>query len=124
MSQVKVNGKPYEVPDSFTFRELGLIKRLSGVRGAELPGALRAGDMEAFAAIAIISIRRAGEEVDEDKFLDSDIDIIEYVSDPVEEPADPTGAAPGGGESVAASAANGNPSLPVSMGSGRGSLTT
>lgn len=88
MAQIDVNGRKYDVPESYTYRELGLIKRLSGVRAGEISEALKAGDAEVVAALAIIAMRRAGEDVAEDDVLDMDVSAITFDDDGDDE--DPT----------------------------------
>lgn len=57
---------------SFTGREWGTIKRISGVLKGTLHEALRGFDEELMIALAVVAMQRAGQQViDEDKLLDT-----------------------------------------------------
>ena len=79
--KVKIDNAPYEVPTDFTYRELGLIKRVSGLRPAELEDALPLGDAECLIAVAVISAQRAGVELDADDLLDRPAGAITFEGD-------------------------------------------
>lgn len=53
----------YPIPETFTYREIGTIKRVSGLRAGELEDALAAGDVDVIVALAVIAATRAGETV-------------------------------------------------------------
>jgi hypothetical protein len=56
------NGEyPFEI-ESFTMRELQIIKRISGLRTNELDEAIEAGDNTLMLALAVIAVRRNGRE--------------------------------------------------------------
>lgn len=95
MASIIVNGRSYGVPESYTYREMGLIKRLSGLRSGEITDALRAGDTDLIVALAIIAMRREGSDVTEDEMLDMDVSAIDFdAGEP--EPETPKDAAAGG----------------------------
>lgn len=87
----------YEIPESLTFREAGLVKRMSGVRGGEIAEALRLGDAEVIAALAVIAVRRTGEPITEDEILDMEVTDLKLKEDEEPEPEEsPTPAASAG----------------------------
>lgn len=53
--------KRYPMPEKFTYREMGRIKTLTGIRSAEIEDALLAGDTDMIVAIAQIAAERAGD---------------------------------------------------------------
>lgn len=53
--------KRYPMPESFTYREMGRIKTLTGIRAGEIEDALLAGDTDLIIAIAQIAAERAGD---------------------------------------------------------------
>ncbi len=94
--------------ERITNRELSTIKRLSGVRGAELQDGFTAGDNDLFVALTIIALQRAGKTVIEDAIWDAESGTITFnLEDPVEEvpesgppsppPTDPGANVTGGG---------------------------
>lgn len=87
MSKVVVDGREYEIPPSFTYREAGVIKRISGLGMTELEEAVLKGDSELMIATALIAMHRAGNMVDLDFLLDLPIGAITFVGD--EEEASP-----------------------------------
>lgn len=89
MARMVIGGADYPVPDEFTYRELGIIKRIAGVRAGELMAALIAGDTDIVVALAIIVMRRAGKRVDEDALLDGELGSIELHSDDEGDENDP-----------------------------------
>lgn len=93
LGRIEVKGKQYEIPEKFTYREMGIIKRVSGCRLGEINDAIDARDVEVYAALAIIAMRRAGEMVSEDDVLDLDFDEITFVSDEEDEASPPDEAA-------------------------------
>jgi hypothetical protein len=78
---------------SFTMRELQIIKRMSGVRAGELPDAFNAGDSDVILAICVIAVRRNGRDWESFEKIawDVDFDAITFIAD--EEPDDDTGTA-------------------------------
>ncbi len=119
--------------ERITNRELSTIKRLSGVRGAELSDAFAAGDNDLFVALTIIALQRAGKIVAEDAIWDAESGSITFSLGPVEEevpesgppsppPTDPGANVTGGdmnGSSGADSEPTGalNPEIPTATGS-------
>lgn len=89
----------YPFPETFTFRELGLIKQLTGVRAGELEAEISAGDAQLFLCITLIAARRAGEDMEIDDLEDLPIDAIRVE---IDEDQDPSQAAAAGDASVAA----------------------
>lgn len=67
---MSIDGQDYPIDGDLTPRELGYVKRLSGVRAGELEDALGAGDVEVIVALAMIAARRAGQSPDENQLLD------------------------------------------------------
>lgn len=53
--------KRYPMPTSFTYREMGRIKTLTGIRAGEIEDALLAGDSDVIVAISQIAAERAGD---------------------------------------------------------------
>jgi hypothetical protein len=53
--------KKYPMPESFTYREMGRIKTLTGIRAGEIEDALLAGDTDVVVAISQIAAERAGD---------------------------------------------------------------
>lgn len=94
--KIVVDGRTYDMPMNLTFRELGLVKRVSGVRSAEINEALEAGDTDVIAALIIIAMRRSGQDVKEDHVLSMDIGSVDIAPDEPEEEGPPTG--PAGGD--------------------------
>lgn len=78
----------YQLPSSYTYREMGRIKTITGLRAGEIEQALIAGDSEVIIAIAVIAAERSGDKVDIDKIGD-----LEFGAITVEEEPDPTPAA-------------------------------
>jgi len=72
-----LNGEsPLEL-DSFTNRDLNIIKREAGVRAGEMQEAVRRGDNDLFVALAMIALRRAGREpLTSDALWDLDVGKI------------------------------------------------
>lgn len=88
MASILVAGKEYPIPESFTYRELDIIKQTAGVRPAEFLDAFRAGDAMVLVALAIIVKRRAGETVDVEALKDMDASSIEEAKDDPDEEDD------------------------------------
>lgn len=57
-----IDGSAYLMPTSFTGRELTYLQELTGVRLAELDESANAGDVQVLLAMAVIILRRAGNE--------------------------------------------------------------
>lgn len=84
------NGEyPFEI-ESFTMRELQIIKRISGLRTNELDEAIAAGDNTLMLALAVIAVRRNGREWEAFEKLawESEVGDISLVVDEDEEVAD------------------------------------
>jgi hypothetical protein len=81
--------RKYPVPESFTYRELQVIKSVTGLRPAELEDALASGDPDIVIALALICAKRAGHNMTEDDLLDLEVGGITIEGD---EDADPTSA--------------------------------
>ena len=91
--KVKVDGREYPFNGELTGREVSTIKRISGIRLAELDDAISAGDYDVYVAFAVIAMGRAGVLVSEDDLLDRPASAIEFIVEeedeadpPVEEP--------------------------------------
>lgn len=84
--------RTYEVPEPMTYRELGKIKRITGLRGGEIGEALMAGDTDAILAITVIASERANDPVTLDDLEDMPFGAIRVEA---EEDEDPTQAADG-----------------------------
>ena len=89
--------KRYTLPTSYTYREMGKIKRLTGLRSAEIEDALLAGDTDVIVAIAVIAAERSGDTVDVDKIDDLQFGAIRVEADD----SDPTDAVPTDGDASA-----------------------
>lgn len=68
---VRIKGVPpwdgdYPLELKFNHRELHLIKKIAGVRGAELEEAFLAGDTDMVVALTLIALKRDGKTVPED----------------------------------------------------------
>lgn len=87
---ITVEGKDYPLDCSeFTAREVGVLKRIGHLRGpSDMAEALKAVDLEAVAALAIIAMQRAGKNVNPEALLDAKLGEIK-ISLPEAE-ADPT----------------------------------
>ncbi len=77
MAKISIDGRSYEMPDNFTYREMNRIKRLTGLRAGELFPALEAGDTDVAMAFAITAADRAGQLVNEEQFFDLELDKIQ-----------------------------------------------
>lgn len=69
------------MPESFTYREMGLIKRITGLRAGELEDALNAGDVEVIVALAVIAGTRAGDTVTAEDFENLEFGAIGIEAD-------------------------------------------
>ena len=69
---IKVDGMAYYLDAAdLTPRETGVLKRVGHIGGiAELPAALKSGDLEVVAALAGIAMARAGHEPNYERLLD------------------------------------------------------
>ena len=91
--------KRYPMPETFTYREMGRIKTLTGIRAGEIEDALLAGDTDVIVAIAQIAAERAGDSapIEAMENLDFGAIRVEAEEDPTpaaEEAADDAGDAP------------------------------
>lgn len=82
--------KRYPMPTSYTYREIGKIKTLTGIRSAEIEDALLAGDTDVVLAIAQIAAERSGDAAPITALEVLDFGAIRIVDDEV----DPTQAGP------------------------------
>ena len=57
---IKINDREYSFAPPFTNRELHTIKRIAGVRSAEIQQAYEAGDNDLLICLALIAVQRAG----------------------------------------------------------------
>lgn len=76
MATVTLNGLghldgSYELGLEFSFRDYHEIKKITGIRAAEVFESLEAGDMDIFVALASIALRRAGVRHDPDVLFDA-----------------------------------------------------
>ena len=116
--KVRVAGTDYPLDMQLTGREIQLIKRVSGVRMAELEAALDAGDYDVLIAFAAIALQRAGKPVDVDALLDAPFGHVEFVVEEVDAPARPT--RPAGKGKKATSGGRGTRPSPASTDSSPG----
>ncbi len=77
-------GREYEIPKKFTYRELGLIRDISGV--TDVKSAIRALDETLMVALLVVCKRRAGERFNVDQLLDLEVGEIDAREE--EEPAE------------------------------------
>ena len=59
--KIRIDGRDYELPDTFNLGEQRLFKTVGGIRLAELGEALQAGDQDVILVVCMIVKRRAGE---------------------------------------------------------------
>ena len=85
-------GETYELPTNFTFREMNLVKRLTGLRAGELAEAFRTGDTDAMIAFAAVARLRATGDAAIDNLLDLEIGDVR-IEDDGDETEDPSTAA-------------------------------
>ena len=96
MATIVLKGTPYdgsyELGEGFTMGELHTIKRVAGVRGAELEDAFASGDTDLIVAFYIIALQRAGATPDEKTLWDSQAGNItlDFGGDEEEDEVDPT----------------------------------
>lgn len=90
---IKIPGqipRKYPLPDSWTYRELQTIKRISGLNPARVLDALEEGDPDAVIALAVVTAQRAGHNITEHDLMDLDSDAVVFDAD--EDEVTPTGA--------------------------------
>jgi len=80
--------KRYPMPERYTYREMGRIKTLTGIRAGEIEDALLAWDTDVVLAIAQIAAERAGDSIPVDA-----LEELEFGAIRVEMEEDPTPAA-------------------------------
>lgn len=80
--------KRYPMPEAFTYREMGRIKTLTGIRAGEIEDALLAGDTDVIVAISQIAAERAGDAAPIEA-----LENLEFGAIRVEVEEDPTPAA-------------------------------
>jgi hypothetical protein len=80
----------------FTNRELRTIKKVSGIKAAQLQAALLEGDQDALVALTVVMLQRSGQyaHVSEDLRWDADSNALEFVTaeeqqEAVEDPNSP-----------------------------------
>lgn len=88
--------KRYPMPETFTYREMGRIKTLTGIRAGEIEDALLAGDTDVIVAMSQIAAERAGDAapIEALESLDFGAIRVEVEEDPTpaaEEAADDAG---------------------------------
>lgn len=108
--------KRYPMPSSYTYREIGKIKTLTGIRSAEIEDALLAGDTDVVLAIAQIAAERSGDAAPITALELLDFGAIRIVDDEV----DPTQA----GEEAAPDAGDGPQTIPATGGIQSSSAST
>jgi hypothetical protein len=84
MSKIRIgglNGKIYELPDVFTYREMRMMKRMTGIPAGRMHASLEEGDTDVIAAFALIAMQRENKTLTEDAVLDLQIDQIEFLDD-------------------------------------------
>lgn len=98
----------YPMPQSFTYREMGVIKRITGLRAGELEDALNAGDVDVIVALAVIAGTRAGDTVTPDDFEDLEFGAI-AIADSEDDQDRPTEDVAGAAEAPTTSEVPGTP---------------
>lgn len=78
--------RKYPVPESFTYRELGVIKNETGLRPGDFEDALATGDPDIVISLAVICAQRAGHKITRNDLLDLDVGAIMTESDDDEDP--------------------------------------
>lgn len=73
--------RKYPVPESFTYRELGMIKNETGLRPGDFEEALATGDPDIVISLAVVCAQRAGHKITRDDLLDLDVGAIMTESD-------------------------------------------
>lgn len=90
---IKIPGqipRKYPLPDSWTYRELQTIKRISGLNPGRVLDALEEGDPDVVIALAVVTAQRAGHNITEHDLMDLDSDAV--VFDSTEDEPTPIGA--------------------------------
>lgn len=83
----------FEVPESFTYREMRQMRQITGLNPADLEEALQEGNGDLAVALAVISASRAGVELDPEELYDLDFGAITAEGDDDEPgPTQPAGA--------------------------------
>lgn len=88
---IKIPGqipRKYPLPDSWTYRELQTIKRISGLNPGRVMDALEEGDPDAIVALAVVTAQRAGHNITEHDLMDLEADSVALEFD--EDEASPT----------------------------------
>ena len=67
----------YPLDLAFSFRDFREIKKISGIRAAEVMEAIEAGDLDIVIALASIALRRAGVTHDPEVLFDAQVGSIE-----------------------------------------------
>ena len=76
-----VDDDAYDVPGDFTYRELALFQRIAGVAPVGLEEAFSAGDPGLIVALAVVSARRQGVELDPEVLFDREAGAIRLEGD-------------------------------------------
>jgi hypothetical protein len=94
--RILIDDVEYPLPLDLTYREMNLMKRVSGLRAGELYEALDVSDPDAVIAFAAVAIRRANPEMSvkaiEDDLLDREFGkiILDFRVEGDELPLEPT----------------------------------
>ena len=80
----------YPIPETFTYRELGTIKTVTGLRPGDFEDALNSGDPDIVIALAIVCANRAGHKISRNDLMDLEVGAITVEGD---DETDPTIAA-------------------------------
>lgn len=83
----------YEVPDSFTYREMRQMRQITGLNPTDLEEALMEGNGDLAVALAVISAGRAGVTLDPEELYDLEFGAISAEGGDEEPgPTEPAGA--------------------------------
>ena len=82
--KIKIDGQEFPFPEDFTFREMNLVKRTTGLRAGQIYDELERGDSDVVFAMAVIALRRANPLADVETLFDSKIEQIELILEPGE----------------------------------------
>jgi hypothetical protein len=98
--KLKIDGRELEFPelDTMTFREAGIIKKVTGLRMGQYAQAFEDGDVDMVLALALVALKRADGIVDQDILLDTPISKIEVIPNEPEVEDNPDPPAPAAAE--------------------------
>jgi len=88
----KTGEERYEVPDSFTYREMRQMRQITGLNPSDLEDALMEGNGDLAVALAVISASRAGVALDPEELYDLEFGAISAEGDDEPGPTEPAGA--------------------------------